>query len=71
MAKAERVASLEGIEVGDLVYLTESGGALPPSPTVAMERAAFADQATVTSNIMAGEMEATIHVQAAFGIQQP
>jgi hypothetical protein len=68
-AKAEQIASLAGVQLGRLSYITESGG-FAPSPMVVMERAAFADMAA-PSPIMAGELDIAVSVQAAFEIQQP
>ena len=68
-AKAEQMASLAGVQLGRLSYLTESGG-FAPSPMVMMERAAFGDMAAPTP-IMSGELDVTVSVQAAFEIIEP
>ena len=70
MAKASLVASLAGVELGDLVYITETGGPIAVTSMVAMERAAFADGATPTP-IQAGELQVVVNVQGAFNIQHP
>ena len=68
-AKAEQIASLAGVELGRLNYITETGG-FAPSPMVVMERASFSAAAAPTP-IMAGELDISVSVQAAFEIQQP
>jgi uncharacterized protein YggE len=68
-AKAEQIASLAGVELGRLNYITETGG-FAPSPMVVMERAAF-DARSAPTPIMTGELDITVSVQAAFEIQQP
>tara|TARA_B100000315_G_scaffold157263_1_gene145869 strand:- start:103 stop:567 length:465 start_codon:yes stop_codon:yes gene_type:complete len=70
MAKAGVVASLAGVELGDLVYITETGGPIAVTSMVAMERAAFADGAAATP-IQAGELQVVVNVQGAFNIQHP
>ncbi len=68
-AKAEQMASLAGVQLGRLNYITESGG-FAPSPMVVMERAAFADMAAPTP-FMSGELDVRVSVQAAFEIIEP
>jgi hypothetical protein len=69
-AKAEQMASLAGVQLGRLSYITESGG-FAPSPMVVMERAAFAADMAAPTPIMSGELDVTVSVQAAFEIIEP
>ena len=68
LAKANAMAELTGVELGKLVFLTESGvGA--PQPFARVESAAAfgfgADQAT---SILAGELDVNVSVQGVFAI---
>ena len=67
IAKAEQVASLAGVELGDLVFITETGGPII-FPKVGAERAVFAASAAPTP-IQAGELNVVVNVQGAFDIQ--
>lgn len=66
MAKAEQVASVAGVELGDLVYVTETGGPAGVSPNIAQAEMAFAKSAPTP--ILSGEIKASVTVQGAFGI---
>ena len=67
LTKAATMAELAGVELGQLVYLTESGGGVPQSFARIESAAAFgfADSAT---SILAGELDVSVNVQAVFGI---
>ena len=65
--KAAQVADLAGVELGQLVFITESGGRTV-APTFNTERVAFAQSAAPTP-ILAGELDVVVTVQAAFNIE--
>lgn len=69
LAKAEHLAGLTGVAVGDLVFIGEVGAGAPLSggfeSEALMARASF-DQAT---SISAGELRLSLNVQAAFSIR--
>ena len=67
-AKAEHLASLVGVEVGDLVYIGEAGAAPPPGPVFAEAMMARADAST--TSISGGELELNLSVQALYSIVQ-
>ena len=66
LRKADAMATLAGVELGKLVFLTESGGGVPQS-FARMESAAFgfADQST---SFQAGELDVNVSVQGVFAI---
>lgn len=66
LRKADAMATLAGVELGKLVFLTESGGVAPQS-FARVESAAFgfADQST---SFQAGEMDVNVSVQGVFAI---
>ena len=68
MDKANQVASLTGVELGKLINISETGG----QPRVAfesLERVAFAASAkSAPTQIMGGELEVTVTVQALYAI---
>ncbi len=66
MAKADQVAALTGVELGDLVYITESGGSVF-TQSFRSEGIAFAS-AAVDTPIQLGEMQVSVSLQAAFDI---
>ena len=66
MAKAEQVASVAGVELGRLVYVTETGGPPPVSFKTSQAVMAFAESAPTP--ILSGEMKVSITVQGAFDI---
>ncbi len=70
LAKAEHLASLTGVSVGSLVFISESGGAQPQARGFeeAMAVRSFAAAGPDTS-ISGGELEISLSVQAVFGIQ--
>jgi uncharacterized protein YggE len=69
LAKAEQFASLTGVSVGSLVYISELGGGTPVAlPT--MERTfAVAAAAAPTTSISGGGLELRLSVQVVFNIQ--
>lgn len=68
LAKARQVASLTGVELGKLVYITESGGPIITQFARA-ESAAFAAPSAPTP-IQSGELSISVSLQAAFEIGQ-
>lgn len=65
-ARAQRMAELSGVTLGDLVSVSQAGGASPALP------AAFAAEAAVMSRatpIRAGDLEITINIQALYTIK--
>ena len=69
MKKAAQVADLAGVELGQLVFITETSGPRV-TPTFNTERVAFAQSAAPTP-ILTGELDVVVTVQAAFDIEQP
>ena len=67
LSKAATMAELAGVELGKLVYLTESGGSSPQS-FARMESASFAMGPDTASSILAGELNVNLNVEAIFGI---
>ena len=67
LTKAATMAELAGIELGQLVYLTESGGGVPQSFAKIESAPAFGFADSSTS-ILAGELDVSVNVQAVFGI---
>lgn len=63
MAKAEQMASVANVDLGDLIYMTESG--YVPSPYYAKGIAEAYDTATP---IIAGELEVSVTVQMVYAI---
>ena len=66
MDKVKQVANLTGVELGDLVYITESGGPVI-SQSFRSEGIIFA-QAAAPTPIQVGELKVSVSLQAAFGI---
>jgi uncharacterized protein YggE len=67
LAKANAMARLAGIELGNLVFLTETGGGMPP-PIARFESAAAAGLAVQSTTILAGELDVRVNVQGVFNI---
>ena len=67
IAKANSMATLSGVELGKLVFLSESGGA-PPQSFARMEAAAFGFGGDQSTSILAGELDVTVNVQGVFVI---
>ncbi len=67
MDKARQFASLTGVALGKLVFITESGGGVPVSQPQAIR--AFAESAVApATSISGGELELNLRVQAVFAI---
>ena len=67
--KAQHYADLIGASLGNLFYLTETGGASPPTP-VARAEFAFADTSGLAkTSVSGGELTLRMTVQAAFAIE--
>ncbi|MCH7844180.1 MAG: SIMPL domain-containing protein [Chloroflexi bacterium] len=67
LTKANAMAALAGVELGKLVFLTESGGGVPQSfaRIEAVPAFGFASQST---SILAGELDVNVSVQGVFAI---
>lgn len=68
--KAEHLASLSGVSVGDLTFITEMGGGAPTARTFSDD--AFAAEAfapAATTPISGGELQLRLGVQAVFEIK--
>ncbi len=66
-AKAERLASLSGVELGALVYMNEGGAIPPPGPLYREAGLMMADAGS--TSISGGELELTLSVQALYAIE--
>ena len=70
LAKAQQLASLTGVSLGQLVFISESGGGLPVVRAFEEQAFAFAASAqSFSTGISGGELELRMTVQAVFGIQ--
>jgi len=67
LARANSMATLSGVELGKLVFLSESGGASPQS-FARMEAAAFGFGGDQSTSILAGELDIIVNVQGVFAI---
>jgi len=65
-AKAKQFATLSGVKLGQLRFITETAGAVPIRPLA--ERAIAAAPAAAPTPIQAGELEVVVTVQGVFGI---
>ena len=68
LAKADAMARLAGIELGALVFLTESGGGVPVPLARFESAAAFGLAANQSTTILAGELDVNVSVQGVFNI---
>ena len=68
LAKAQQFASLTGVGVGHLVFITELGGGAPIVQAFAEDRS-FAMAAAGPTSVSGGELALTLSVQAVFAIQ--
>ena len=66
LAKASQIAALAGVELGRLVYISESGGPIV-NPLLRAESAVFAAAAAPTP-IQIGELSVNVSLQGAFAI---
>ena len=70
MAKAEHFATLTGVQVGPLMFITETGGGSPVVQDFADEAFAVrAMAAAPTTSVSGGELSLSLSVQAAFDIR--
>lgn len=70
IAKAEQFASLTGVSVGNLVFISEMGGSGPIVADFAQaEGFALAKVASVPTSVSGGELELRLNVQVVFAIQ--
>ncbi|MBI2172313.1 MAG: SIMPL domain-containing protein [Chloroflexi bacterium] len=70
MAKAQQFATLTGVKLGKLVYISETGGNVPVYQDYAKGMIAAAEAGALPPTpISPGETEVTITVQAVFGIE--
>ena len=69
LAKAQQFASLTGVAVGQLVFISELGGGGGPVVQTFAEDAVFAVKAAAPTSVSGGELELTLSVQAVFAIQ--
>ena len=67
-AKAEHLASLAGVEVGELIFIGEAG-AVPPSEYGFPEAALMARADAFSTSISGGELELRLSVQATYSIR--
>ncbi len=67
LTKANAMAELAGVELGKLVFLSESSGGTPQS-FARIESAAFAMGADQSTSILAGELDVNLNVQGVFAI---
>ncbi|PKB79841.1 MAG: hypothetical protein BZY88_11410 [SAR202 cluster bacterium Io17-Chloro-G9] len=67
LEKSSQVANLTGVELGQLVYITESGG--PVQVQFESARALSAPAFAAPTPIMAGELNVVVTMQAMFAIQ--
>ena len=67
LAKSRQVANLTGVELGQLVFITESGS--PFQPQIQAERAFAVSAMSAPTPIMAGELNVVVTMQAMFAIQ--
>ena len=68
--KADHFASLTGVSVGSLVFISESGGGRPIVQDFAAAERGFAlASAAAPTSISGGELELSLNVQAVFEIQ--
>ena len=67
LARANSMATLSGVELGKLVFLSESGGA-PPQSFARTEAAAFGFGGDQSTSILAGELDVIVNVQGVFAI---
>ena len=68
LAKANAMARLARVELGNLVFLTESGGSVPQSFARFESAAAFAFAGDQATSILAGELDVNVSVQGVFEI---
>jgi len=68
-AKADQLASLAGVKLGAVMYITEGSGSVP-TPLPIMRAAAGGGAPDVTTPISPGQTEISLSVQVAYAISQ-
>ena len=68
LTKANAMAELAGVELGKLVFLTESGGGVPQSFSRIESVGDFAFESEQPTSILAGELDVNVNVQGVFVI---
>ena len=68
LTKANAMAELAGVELGKLVFLTESGGGVPQSFSRIESVGAFTFASDQSTSILAGELDVNVNVQGVFTI---
>jgi uncharacterized protein YggE len=72
LTKAARLAELAGVELGSLLYLSESTGPTPfPRFASSFDSFGYAAQSVLLTGIQPGELEAVVTVQGVFAITGP
>ena len=69
MAKAKQFADLTGVQLGKLVFLSESGGFVPRLETFTQRACAEAAPAQAPTPIIEGELKLTTTVQGVYAIE--
>ena len=69
LAKAQHFATLTGVTVGHLVYISETGGGQAVVQNFGMEKGLAAPAPAAPTSISGGELELRLSVQAVFDIQ--
>ena len=67
--KAQHYADLIGASLGGLFYLTETGGASPPTPVARAEFVSADTSGLAKTSVSGGELTLRMTVQAAFAIE--
>ena len=68
-AKAQRFAELAGVSLGDLVFITETGGGVPVVGGFAEDARVMAMAAAPATSVSGGELELHMSVQTVFAIR--
>ena len=68
LAKANAMARLAGVGLGNLVFLTETGGGVPQAFARIEAAAAFGFAGDQSTSILAGELDVNVSVQGVFDI---
>ena len=68
LTTANAMAELAGVELGELVFLTESGGGVPQSFSRIESVGARAFASDQPTSILAGELDVTVNVQGVFAV---
>ena len=69
IAKAEHLADLTGVDVGNLVFIGEMDAGTPVARSFAESALTFRDNFQVPTSISGGELELSLNVQAVFSIK--